>query len=201
MFRKFLLFVIVVSLLSSAASAGIGYVQGFSIAGLNNAKTVGCYGFDQACASNSATVGQSYSAYDRCIGSASMNQGGALMQNAKAYGLGMPNEVVQNASVSGTQGQTMTGGWHGFNSQGQNLTLNLNTNAQKTSNLGGAIGSQSFAGGQSQTQTTRQGFNTSSQFVNAGQSAAILGSRGGGYSNVTVNNNLNVNMFQSSMAN
>lgn len=201
MLRKILLSVAVILLLSSGVFASIGQVQGFSIVAFNKADIVS--GFGMASGRNHLVFGQAKMASDICLGSASMSQGGILSQQACVGGLGRP-KVVQNASVAGLQGQIIVGGRYGrgFRAQGQCLTLNLNTRANKTGGFGGAGGSQSFAGGQSQGQTYHGGFSAGSQFVCAGQSVQILGGCGRpSGSNVVVNNNLDVKMFQGGIAN
>ena len=203
MIRKILLSTAVILLLSSGVFASIGHVQGFSIVAFNKPKIVS--GFGLASGQNHLVFGQAKSASDICLGSASMSQGGILSQQACVGGLGRP-KVVQNATVAGLQGQLIVGGRYGrgFRAQGQCLTLNLNTKANKTGGFGGAAGSQSFAGGQSQRQTYRGGYSSGSQFVCAEQSVNILGGGCGGKksgdSNVVVNNNLDVTMFQGSIA-
>ncbi len=195
--KKFLISVAVILLLSSGALANIGQVQCFEIGALNKVKVVG--GFGIASGGNYLEIGQRQMESKACLGSAAMKQGGILDQQACVGSMGGQNVVVQNASVSGVQGQLIVGGrrGHGLRAQGQSLTLNLNTRAQKTGGIGGSIGSQSFVGEQSQKQTYRGGSSVSSQFVQAEQRSIIIG---GPNSNVVVKNNLNVSMFQGSIA-
>jgi hypothetical protein len=199
MLRRILFSAAVVLLLSSGVLASIGQVQGFSIDALNRAKVNGGFGF--ASGQNYVEFGQAQKKYDVCVGSASMSQEGVLSQEAHAGGLGSRSFVGQSASVAGIQNQLISGGryGHGLQTQGQGLALNLNTNAFKTGGFGGVDGTQSFAGGQNQMQTYRGGFSMSSQFVAAGQSVKIVGG-GDGCSNIVVNNNLDVRMFQGDIA-
>jgi hypothetical protein len=197
MLRRILFSTAVVLLLSSGVFASIGQVQGFSIDALNRAKVNGGFGF--ASGQNYLEFGQTQEKHDVCIGSASASQGGILSQQAHAGGMGRLNSVRQNASVAGVQNQLMTGGRYGSRTQGQSLTLNLNTNAFKTGGFGCVDGTQSFAGGQNQMQTYRGGFGMSSQSVYADQSVKIIGG-GGRCSNAGVNNNLDVRMFQGNIA-
>ncbi|GAF69408.1 unnamed protein product, partial [marine sediment metagenome] len=113
---------------------------------------------------------------------------------ARVRGRGGTMGVVQNASVDGSQHQSIGGRRRGSNTQGQSLNLSLNTIARKPAGgIGRVVGSQSFVGGQRQRQATHGGSSTSSQFVQAEQSVKIIGGR---CSNVVVENNLNVTMFQ-----
>lgn len=196
MLKKFLLFAAVILLLSSGAFADIGQVQGFSIGALNKAERVGGYGWAKS--GNMLTVGHSQKTYGACCGSAARQQEkGKLLQHARTAGVGGSTAVRQNASVVGLQGQLIRGGRRGLQAQGQCLTLNLNTRAQKAGGIGGAIGSQSFVGEQSQRQVYRGGFSVSSQFVQAEQCTKIIG---GKRSDIVVKNNLDVKMFQGNIA-
>ncbi len=193
MLRKCLLSVAVILLLSSGAFANIGQVQGFSIGEFNKVQIVGAFG--SAVSGNMLKVGQRQTAGNTHLGSAAIKQGGILTQNARVRGRGGTMGVVQNASVNGSQNQFIGGRHRGPNTQGQSLNLSLNTNAHKPAGgIGRVVGSQSFVGGQrSQRQATHGGFSTSSQFVQAEQGVKI---KGGQRSNVVVENNLNVTMFQ-----
>ncbi len=197
MLRKFLLSATVILLLSSGAFADIGQVQGFSIGALNKVKIDG--GFGWASGGNYLEIGQRQKQSSACLGSAAMKQGGILEQHACVGGRGGQKAVVQNATVGGKQGQLVESGrrGHSLRAQGQCLTLNLNTKALKSGGIGGAIGSQSFVGEQSQRQVYRGGFSVSSQFVQAEQCTKIIG---GKRSDVVVKNNLDVKMFQGNIA-
>ena len=192
MLRKILLSAVVILLLSSGAFANIGHVQGFSIGAFNKVQIVG--GFGLAVGGNMLEVGQRQKARNPRLGSAAIKQGGILTQHARVRGRGGTIGVVQNASVDGSQHQFIGGGRRGSHTQGQSLNLSLNTIARKPGGgIGRVVGSQSFVGGQSQRQATRGGFSASSQFVQAEQGVKIIG---GQRSNVVVENNLNVTMFQ-----
>ena len=192
MLRKISLSAVVILLLSSGAFANIGQVQGFSIGAFNKVQIVGAFG--SAVGGNMLEVGQRQTARNPRLGSAAIKQGGILTQHARVRGRGGTIGVVQNASVDGSQHQFISGRRRGPNTQGQSLNLNLNTTARKpVGGIGCVVGSQSFVGGQSQRQATRGGFSASSQFVQAEQGVKIMG---GQRSNVVVENNLNVTMFQ-----
>ena len=192
MLRKILLSAVVILLLSSGAFANIGQVQDFSIGEFNKIQIVG--GFGSAVSRNTLEVSQRWKAHNPRLGSAAIKQGGILTQHARVRGRGGTIGVVQNASVDGSQHQFISGRRRGPNTQGQSLNLNLNTTARKpVGGIGCVVGSQSFVGGQSQRQATRGGFSASSQFVQAEQGVKIMG---GQRSNVVVENNINVTMFQ-----
>lgn len=196
MLRKILLSAVVILLLSSGAFADIGQVQGFSIDAFNKVQIVG--GFGLAVSGKMLEFGQRRMERNARLGSAAMKQGGTLTQHARAQARGGTIGVVQNASVDGSQHQFIGGGRRGSHTQGQSLNLSLNTIARKPGGgIGRVVGSQSFVGGQSQRQATRGGFSASSQFVQAEQSVKIIG---GQRSNVVVENNLNVTMFQGDTA-
>ncbi len=190
--KKFLISVAVILLLSSGALANIGQVQAFEIGAVNKVKVVG--GPGRASGGNYLEIGQRQMERKARLGSAAMKQGGTLTQHARAQARGGEIGVRQNAAVNGSQKQLIGHGRRGSHQQGQSLNLNLNTIARKPrGGIGRVIGSQSFVGGQGQTQATRGRFSASSQFVRAEQSVKIIGRR---YSNVVVENNLNVSMFQ-----
>lgn len=195
MIRKILLSAVVILLLSSGAFANIGQVQSFSIGEFfNKVQIVG--GFGSAVGENMLEVSQRQTARNPRLGSAAIKQGGILTQHARVRSRGgtIGIGVVQNASVDGSQHQFIGGRRRGSHTQGQSLNLNLNTIARKPGGgIGRVVGSQSFVGEQSQRQATRGGFSASSQFVQAEQSVKIMG---GQRSNVVVENNLNVTMFQ-----
>ncbi len=192
MLRKFLLFVAVVLLLSSGVFADIGQVQSFEIGAVNKVKVVGAFGM--ASGRNYLEIGQRQMERKACLGSAAMKQGGVLTQHARVRARSGAVGVIQNASVNGSQKQSVGYGYRGSHTQGQSLNLNFNTIARKPlDGVGRAIGSQSFVGEQSQKQTYRGGFSSSSQFVQAEQDVKIIG---GPSSDVVVENNLNVNMYQ-----
>lgn len=192
MLRKFLLSVAVVLLLSSGVFADIGQVQSFEIGELNKVKVVG--GFGMASGRNYLEIGQRQMERKACLGSAAMKQGGVLTQHARVRARSGAVGVIQNASVNGSQKQSVGYGYRGSHTQGQSLNLNFNTIARKPlGGVGRAIGLQSFVGEQSQKQNYRGGFSSSSQFVQAEQGVKIIG---GPSANVVVENNLNVNMFQ-----
>jgi len=192
MLRKFVLFVSVIVLLSSGALANIGKTQVFEIGEVNKINVVG--GPAMALGRNYLEVSQRHMERKARLGSAAMKQGGTLTQHARVQAKGGEIGVVQNASVNGSQNQLIGHGRRGSHQQGQSLNLNLNTIARKPFDAVGRVkGSQSFVGEQSQRQTYRGGFSANSQFVRAEQSVKIIGGR---CSNVVVENNLNVSMFQ-----
>jgi len=193
MLRNFLFSVAVILLLSPGVFADIGQTQSFEIGALNKVKVVG--GFGTASGENHLEIGQRQKEQYACLGSAAMKQGGILNQHARAQARGGAVGLLQNASVDGSQNQSIGHGHRGSHTQQQNLNLNLNTFAHKPpGGIGRTIGSQSFVGEQSQKQTYRGGFSTSSQFVQAEQCVKIVGDRS---SAVVVNNTLDVKMSQS----
>ncbi len=192
MLRKLLLSAAVIILLSTGAFANIGLTQSFEIGELNKVKVVG--GFGMASARNYLEIGQRQMERRTCLGSAAIKQEGVLTQHARVRAWSGEIGVKQNASVNGSQKQSIGYGYRGSYTQGQSLNLNFNTIARKPFGAAGrAIGSQSFVGEQSQKQTYRGGFSAGSQFVHAEQDVKIIG---GPNSNVVVENNLNVNMLQ-----
>ena len=196
MLRKFLLSVAVILFLCSGALADIGQIQAFEIGGVNKVKVVG--GPGMASGGNYLEIGQRQMERKARLGSAAMKQGGTLTQHARAQARRGAIGVVQNASVDGSQRQLLGHGRRGLHRQRQSLNLNLNTIARKPrGGIGRTIGSQSFAGEQSQRQVYRGGFSASSQFVQAEQDVKIIGGR---RSNVVVKNNLDVSMFQNNIA-
>jgi hypothetical protein len=198
MLRKFFPSAMVLLLLSSGAFADIGLTQSFEIGELNKVKVVG--GFGMASGRNYLEIGQKQMERRACLGSAAMKQGGILTQHARVRARSGKVGVKQDASVDGSQ-NSFIGRGHGYrvsHAQGQSLNLNFNTIARKPFNAAGrAKGSQSFVGGQTQKQTYRGGFSSSSQFVKAEQDVKIVG---GPNSNVVVENNLNVKMSQGNRA-
>ncbi len=192
--KKFLIYAAVILLLSSVAFADIGLTQAFKIGAVNKVKVIG--GFGKGGGRNYLEIGQKQVESKARLGSAAIKQGGTFTQHARVRAGSGEVGVVQDASVKGSQNQFIGHG-HGrraSHTQGQSLKLNFNTIARKPFNAVGRVkGSQSFVGGQSQTQASRGRFSASSQFVRAEQSVKIIG---GQRSNVVVENSLNVSMFQ-----
>ena len=189
MLRGFSLSVAVILLLSSGAFAAIGQAEGFSIGALNMVQRVGGAGW----AEGGNLVGHSQKAY--AAGTAAIQkETGILTQGARAVGICGATKILQNASADGLQSQLVVPGKHGFQAQGQSLTVGLDNVVRKTGGVGGAAGAQGFVGGQSQVLVTPGGTSANSQFVGAAQYASVSGGPG---SNVVVNNSLDVQMGQS----
>ena len=191
MLRGFSLSVAVILLLSSGTFAAIGQAEGFSIGALNMVQKVGGAGWAEG--GNLAIVGHSQKVHT--AGTAAIQkEAGILIQGAKAFGICGATKIKQDASVDGLQSQLVVPGKHGFQAQGQSLTVGLDNVVRKTGGIGGASGAQGFIGGQKQTLVTPSGTGTNSQFVGAAQFASVSGGPG---SNVVVNNSLDVQMGQS----
>ena len=191
MLRGFSLSVAVILLLSSGVFAAIGQAEGFSIGALNMVQRVGGAGWAQG--GNLVMVGHSQTIHAAGI-KAVQNESGILFQGAKAFGICGSTKIQQNASVDGLQNQLVVPGRHGFQAQGQSLTVGLDNVVRKTGGVGGAEGAQGFVGGQNQILVTPGGTIANSQVVGAAQFASISGGPG---SNVIVNNSLDVQMGQS----
>ena len=191
MFRGFSLPVVVILLLSSGAFAAIGQAEGFSIGALNIVQRVGGAGWAEG--GNLVMVGQSQKVH--AAGTAAIQkETGILTQSAKVVGICGTTKILQNASVEGLQSQLVVSGKHGFQAQGQSLTVGLDSVVRKTGGIGGAVGEQSFVGGQNQILVTPGGTSANSQVVGATQFASVSAHPG---SNVVVNNSLDVQMGQS----
>lgn len=191
---KFLLFLAIVLLLSSAALAYIHQEQGFSVAPFNNVSRSGCVG--SAVGQNSAEVGHTQRAQEAWRGTAALQRETAtISQSASAIGSGGSQSVVQRASAEGIQDQLVRAGISGKRAGEQNLSVGLGTSISQVGAVGRAAGTQSFVGAQRQTETTPYGVSTGSQFIRATQSASVSG---GPSSVVKVNNGLDATLTQSS---
>ncbi|HUT46435.1 MAG TPA: hypothetical protein VMX36_09120 [Sedimentisphaerales bacterium] len=191
MLRSFSLSVGVILLLSSGVFAAIGQAEGFSISALNMVQRVGGAGWAES--GNMVMVGQGQRAYT--AGTAAIQkETGILIQGARVAGHGGATKILQNASVDGLQSQIVVLGKHGFQAQGQILTVGLDNVIRKTGGIGGAEGAQGFVGGQHQMLVTPGGTGVNSQVVGAAQYASVSG---GPCSNVVVKNSLDVKMGQS----
>lgn len=191
MLRGFSLSVAVILLLSSGAFADIGQAEGFSIGALNMVQRVGGAGWAEG--GNLVMVGQSQKVHAAGT-TAIQKETGILFQGAKAVGICGATKVQQNASADGLQSQLVVTGRHGFQAQGQSLTVGLDNVVRQTGGVGGAVGAQGFVGGQNQVLVTPGGTSANSQVVGAAQFASVSAHPG---SNVVVNNSLNVQMGQS----
>lgn len=191
MLRSFLFSVAVILLISSGAFAAIGQAEGFSISALNNVQRVGGAGWAKS--GNMVMVGHSQRV--RAAGTvAKQKETGILTQRASAAGLGGATKIKQNASIDARQGQIIVRGRPGIQAQGQSLTVGLGNVVRKAGGIGGAVGAQSFIGGQNQVMITPHGTGSNSQVVGATQFAAVSSGPG---SNVVVVNTLDVKMGQS----
>ncbi|MHC4324623.1 MAG: hypothetical protein ACYSUX_10150 [Planctomycetota bacterium] len=190
MLRSFSLSVAVILLLSSGVFAAIGQAEGFSINALNMVQRVGGAGWAES--GNMVMVGHGQVAY--AAGKAAIQQEtGIVVQGVRVVGFGGATAVLQNASVSGQQGQIVMSGTPGIQAQGQSLNVGLDNVVLKVGGIGGATGAQGFVGAQDQVMITPNGTGTNSQFVGAAQFTTVSGGPG---SNVVVNNSLNVQMGQ-----
>jgi len=191
MLRGFSLSVAVILLLSSGAFAAIGQAEGFSIGALNMVQRVGGAGWAEG--GNLVMVGHSQKVH--AAGTAAIQkETGILFQGAKAFGICGATKIKQNASADSLQSQLVLPGRHGFQAQGQSLTVGLDNVVRKTGGIGGASGAQGYVGHQEQILRTPGGTSANSQFVGTAQFASVSGGPG---SNVVVNNSLDVQMGQS----
>ena len=190
MLRKFLLFVVVIVLLSSGAFAGVGQVECFSIGAVNIVGRCGGPGFAEG--GKIVMDGHSQEVSKPFFGTvASQGEGGILVQYGSAGGVGGVSGVAQCAEVKGLQGQYT--GHFGPTVQGQCLKVDLGQVALKACGVGGAEGAQGFIGGQSQTINTPHMTSTQSQFVGVAQYSSVCGGPG---SKALVVNTVDVKMGQ-----
>jgi hypothetical protein len=191
---KFLLFLTIVSLLSSTAFAYIHQEQGFSIDAFNKASRCGCVG--SAVGQNSVNVGHTQKAYEAWRGTAAFQKETAtLTQSASTVGSGGSQAVMQRASADGVQDQFVRSGIYGKRAGEQSLSVGLDTSISHVGAVGRTTGTQSFVGAQNQRETTSYGVSTGSQYISATQSASVSG---GPSSVVKVNNGLDATLTQSS---
>ena len=191
MLRGFSLSVAVILLLSSGAFAAIGQAEGFSIGALNMVQRVGGAGWAEG--GNLVMVGHSQKVH--AAGTmATQKETGILAQGARAVGICGTTKILQNASVDSLQSQLVMPGRHGFQAQGQSLTVGLDNVVRKSGGIGGAAGAQGFVGRQDQILVTPGGTSANSQFVGTAQFASVSSGPG---SNVVVSNSLDVQMGQS----
>lgn len=196
MLRKFTLCVTAILLLSSGALASVGHTQGFSIGAFNEVANSGCVGSAEG--GNTVTIGHAQKLHEAWKGiTIRQEEKAAVTQNAKVAGSRGKDLVEQKASVEGMQSQYARAGRSGTRADEQTLSASLETLTTHKGAVGRVVGEQSLVGSQSQKQTTPGGFSETSQSVRAAQFTAI---RGGSYSNVTVNNAVEVSLSQSNFA-
>ena len=191
MLRKLSFSAIIVLLLSSGAFAAIGHAQGFSIDALNVVKRAGCVGSAEG--SNTVMVGHAQEAYSRASGTAAYQEETAILtQSGSTVGRGGRTAVVQEATAEGAQNQLVGGGFHGrgIRTEGQTLSVNLDSLTSNIRGIGGAVGAQGFVGAQSQIEVTPNGMSASSQYIGAAQFSAVSGALS------SVSNSLNVELNQ-----
>ncbi|MEJ2703571.1 MAG: hypothetical protein P8Z79_14125 [Sedimentisphaerales bacterium] len=196
MVRKLLFITAVVLFLSSGAFACIGHAQDFSqsfaIDAANVVARAGCIG--SAYGSNSVAIGHAQSAVNVASGTSAFQQETArLTQSGSVVGRRGVGIVAQKASISGAQNQNAAIGWPArpVRSNGQSLGVSLDTLANTSSRIGGAVGVQRFVGAQSQVQVGPNGVSTAWQSIEAAQTANVSGSRS------SVKNSLDVVLNQS----
>jgi len=193
MLRKFTLSLTAILLLSAGALASVGQTQGFSIGAFNDVTSSGCVGSAEG--RNMVTVGHAQKLYDSSHGiTLRQEEKAALTQNAKVVGSRGKDAVEQRASVEGMQSQYARAGRSGTRTDEQALSVSLETLTTHKGAVGRVVGEQCVVGAQNQTQTTPNGSSESHQFVRAGQFTAVSG---GSYSNVKVNNGVEVSLSQS----
>ena len=194
MLRKFVFSAVVVLLLSSGALAGIGQLQGYSIGAVNLVERTGWLGSAEG--GNSIMVSHGQEIYKPSSNShAIQEETGILIQSAVTQGIGGSSGVAQGASVQSLQGQLAIS--QGPMVQGQALKLDLEQIAVKAGGVGAAVGAQGFVGSQIQIIATPRMTSAESQFVGATQYSAVAG---GPWSNVVVENVLQVRMGQGQIA-
>ncbi len=196
MLRKFTLSLTAILLLSSGALASVGHTQGFSISAFNDVTSIGCVGSAEG--RNMVSVGHAQRLHDAWKDiTLRQQERGALMQNAKVVGSRGKDAVEQRASVEGVQSQYARAGRSGTRTDEQSLSANLETLTTHKGAVGRVVGEQRVVGAQNQTQTTPNGSSETHQSVRASQFTAISG---GSYSNVRVNNGVEVSLSQSNFA-
>jgi len=176
MLRKISFSVVVVLLLSSGALAAIGHAQGFSIDALNVVARNGRVGWAEG--SNTVMVGHAQEAYNMASGTAAYQEETAILtQSGTTVGSGGRTAIVQNATADGAQNQYVGSGFHGrdIRSEGQSLSVNLDSLTSNIKGIGGAIGAQGFVGAQSQIEITPNGMSATSQYLGAAQFSAVSG--------------------------
>ena len=196
MLRKFTLSLTAILLLSSGALASVGQTQGFSIGAFNDVTSSGCVGSAEG--RNMVTVGHAQRRHDAWKDiTLRQQERGALTQNAKVVGSRGKDAVEQRASVEGLQSQYARAGRSGTRTDEQSLNVNLETLTTHKGAVGRVVGEQRVVGVQNQTQTTPNGSSETHQSVRASQFTAVSG---GSYSNVKVNNGVEVSLSQSNFA-
>jgi hypothetical protein len=199
--RKFILFAVVVLLLSSSTFAVVNQPGGFSIIGQAEGFSVGASnvverfgGVGSAEGGNIVMVGHAQEAYDIAGGTAALQEETAILtQSASSVGIGGGSGVVEEAIINGSQGQDVG---PGMRAEGQSLEVGLKTITSQAGSIGGAVGAQGFVGAQDQLEITPNGISAGSQFVGAAQFSAVSG---GPWSCVVVDNGLDVTLTQDSM--
>ncbi len=175
MLRTFLIFAVVILLLTSGAFADIGRIEGFSIGARNLVGRCGPVG--SAHGGKMVIIGHSQKVYKPCFSiKARQQEKGIFVQYGSAKGTGGLSGVAQCAKVKGRQAQNINP--FGPTVQGQRLNVNLGQVALKAGGVGCTQGVQGFVGGQSQKITTPRMNSTESQFVGIGQFSAVSGRKG-----------------------
>ena len=191
--KGILVFFIAILLLSPGTFAAVGQAEGFSINAFN---VVERYGIGSAEGGNAIVVGHAQEAYDvyRGVG-AVQEEAVVLTQNASTAGFGGVGLVQQDIDASGGQSQVVESIGLRYGSGQQNLSVGLGSIAFNSGGIGWASGEQNFVGSQDQITITPNGINSSSQFVDISQYTDISG---GPWSDVIVENNVNVDLTQGS---
>jgi hypothetical protein len=183
-------------LLSCGALASVGQTQGFSIGAFNDVMNIGCVGSAEG--RNTVTVGHVQKLHDAWKGiTLRQEEKATLTQNAKVVGSRGKDLVEQSGFAEGTQNQYARAGRSGTRTDEQTLSAGLETLMTHKGGVGRVVGEQSVVGSQSQKQITPNGSSETHQSVRAVQFAEI---RGGAFSNVKVNNGVEVSLSQSNFA-
>ena len=190
MLRMFVIFAVVILLITSGAFADIGRIQDFSIGARNLVGRCGPVG--SAHGGKIVIIGHSQKMHKPCFNTTARQQEkGIFVQYGSAKGSGGLSGVAQCAKVKGRQGQHIEP--FGPTVQKQRLKVNFGQLALKVGGAGNARGVQGFVGSQKQTMNTPRMRSSGSQFVAVGQCSAVSGSEG---SKGIVVNSVDVKMGQ-----
>ncbi|MBN2183512.1 MAG: hypothetical protein JW715_16500 [Sedimentisphaerales bacterium] len=178
MYKKLVLSIVLICLLSSGAFGLVGQTQGFGVGAdslllLNGSGSV--YG------GNSTVVGQSQLATDPGCGNviALQTEAGILNQGASIVGSSGSLGALQNAGLGALQLQI---GGLGLGLQDQDLVLSLNQDVAKNDGSGCVVAGQGGIVGQVQIVATPYGISGDAQFAGVSQYSGMGGGAGSGAS-------------------
>jgi hypothetical protein len=190
--KNFLICLTFAFLLSSAAFADIGQVQGFILGSNGNAVTTG----GSILNLNSVTLQNNQQATDP-TGRVTTFQTevGSLSQGASAAGMDGLFGAELNGLAGGAQLQLQGGGLWNLGFQNQNLDADLWQDVYKVGGVGSAVAAQNFVGGQVQIIATPYGASANVQYLGIAQYDSTLG---GPDTNAVVSGGTNVGVDQGS---